>query len=100
MFLYFKCCIIGLCVLNCLIVWVLLEELGELLMSVSLIMFGSGELLNDFYEMCQVLEYQVDLIVDGGYGGGEVFIVISLIDIDFEVICVGCGDLVLFMQLV
>lgn len=57
---------IGLRVPNCPIARALLEELGEPLMSVSLIMPGSGEPLNDPYEMRQVLEHQVDLIVDGG----------------------------------
>ncbi len=57
---------IGLRVPNCPIARALLEELGEPLMSVSLIMPGRGEPLNDPYEMRQVLEHQVDLIVDGG----------------------------------
>lgn len=89
---------IGLRVPNCPIARALLEELGEPLMSVSLIMPGSGEPLNDPYEMRQVLEHQVDLIVDGGYGGGEASTVISLTDTDPEVIRVGCGDPAPFMQ--
>ena len=89
---------IGLRVPNCPIARALLEELGEPLMSVSLIMPGSGEPLNDPYEMRQVLEHQVDLNVDGGYGGGEASTVISLTDTDPEVIRVGCGDPAPFMQ--
>lgn len=89
---------IGLRVPNCPIARALLEELGEPLMSVSLIMPGSGEPPNDPCEMRQVLEHQVDLIVDGGYGGGEASTVISLTDTDPEVIRVGCGDPAPFMQ--
>ncbi|MGV8248368.1 Sua5/YciO/YrdC/YwlC family protein, partial [Pseudomonas aeruginosa] len=49
---------------NCRIARALLEDLGEPLMSVSLIMPGRVEPLNDPYEMRQVLEHHVDLIVD------------------------------------
>ena len=70
----------------------LLEELGEPLMSVSLIMPGDSEPLSDPYEMRQLLEKHVDLIIDGGFGGTEASTVINLADGDPQVIRVGCGD--------
>ncbi|GAB6389875.1 L-threonylcarbamoyladenylate synthase [Stutzerimonas marianensis] len=70
----------------------LLAELGEPLMSVSLIMPGDTEPMSDPYEIRDALERQVDLIIDGGYGGVEASTVISLVDGDPEVVRVGCGD--------
>lgn len=70
----------------------LLEELGEPLMSVSLIMPGDDLPLSDPYEMRQLLEHQVDLIIDGGFGGLEASTVISLTDAVPVVLRVGCGD--------
>ncbi|MCJ7957732.1 MAG: L-threonylcarbamoyladenylate synthase [Pseudomonas sp.] len=70
----------------------LLAELGEPLMSVSLIMPGDTEALSDPYEMRQLLEHQVDLIIDGGFGSTESSTVINLADGEPEVIRVGCGD--------
>ncbi|MCU1716518.1 L-threonylcarbamoyladenylate synthase [Pseudomonas sp. 5P_3.1_Bac2] len=70
----------------------LLAELGEPLMSVSLIMPGETEALNDPYEMRQLLEHQVDLIIDGGFGNLHASTVISLADGEPELIRLGCGD--------
>jgi tRNA threonylcarbamoyl adenosine modification protein (Sua5/YciO/YrdC/YwlC family) len=70
----------------------LLAELGEPLMSVSLIMPGATEPLSDPYEMRQLLEHHVDLIIDGGLGGLEASTVISLVDSEPQVVRVGCGD--------
>ena len=75
----------------------LLAELGEPLMSVSLIMPGDTEALSDPYEMRQLLEHQVDLIIDGGFGSTESSTVINLADGEPEVIRVGCGDPAPFM---
>lgn len=83
---------IGLRVPGCPIALALLEELGEPLMSVSLILPGQTEPLNDPYEMRDLLEHLVDLIIDGGYGGGEASTVIALTDEDPVVVRVGCGD--------
>lgn len=83
---------IGLRVPSCPIALALLEELGEPLMSVSLILPGQTEPLNDPYEMRDLLEHQVDLVIDGGYGGGEASTVIALTDEDPVVVRVGCGD--------
>lgn len=70
----------------------LLEQLGEPLMSVTLIMPGESMPMSDPYEMRQLLEHQVDLIIDGGFGGVEASTVINLADDEPEVIRVGCGD--------
>ncbi|MCP1647478.1 L-threonylcarbamoyladenylate synthase [Pseudomonas sp. GD04087] len=83
---------IGLRVPACPIALALLEELGEPLMSVSLILPGETEPLNDPYEMRDQLEHVVDLIIDGGFGGGEASTVIALTDEDPVVVRVGCGD--------
>ncbi|MBD9677291.1 threonylcarbamoyl-AMP synthase [Pseudomonas sp. PDM18] len=83
---------IGLRVPACPIALALLEELGEPLMSVSLILPGETEPLNDPYEMRDSLEHLVDLIIDGGFGGGEASTVIALTDEDPVVVRVGCGD--------
>ena len=70
----------------------LLEQLGEPLMSVSLIMPGDTVPLSDPYEMRQILEHQVDLIIDGGIGGISASTVINLSEGEPQVIRVGCGD--------
>ncbi|TLX58203.1 threonylcarbamoyl-AMP synthase [Stutzerimonas nosocomialis] len=76
----------------------LLAELGEPLMSVSLIMPGESLPMSDPYEMRQLLEHQVDLIIDGGYGGLEASTVINLADGEPEVVRVGCGDPQAFVE--
>ncbi len=75
----------------------LLEELGEPLMSVSLIMPGETLPMTDPYEMRQLLEHQVDLIIDGGFGGVSASTVINLAEGEPQVVRVGCGDPAPFM---
>ena len=70
----------------------LLAELGEPLMSVSLIMPGDEHPLSDPYEIRDRLEKLVDLIIDGGYGSLEPSTVVSLLGGEPEVIREGCGD--------
>ena len=70
----------------------LLEQLHDPLMSVSLILPGQELPLSDPYEMRQLLEHQVDLIIDGGFGGLEASTVINLSGDEPEIIRVGCGD--------
>lgn len=70
----------------------LLAELGEPLMSVTLILPGDQEALNDPYEIRERLEKLVDLIIDGGYGGLEPSTVVSLVDGEPQVLREGCGD--------
>ena len=70
----------------------LLAELGEPLMSVSLIMPGDAQPMSDPYEIRDRLDKLVDLIIDGGYGSIEASTVISLVGGEPEVIREGCGD--------
>ncbi len=70
----------------------LLAELGEPLMSASLILPGESLPMSDPYEMRQALEHQVDLIIDGGHGGLEASTVINLAEGEPQVVRVGCGD--------
>ena len=70
----------------------LLAELGEPLMSVSLILPGDEHPMSDPYEIRDRVEKLVDLIIDGGYGSLEASTVISLVGGEPEVLRVGCGD--------
>lgn len=70
----------------------LLAELGEPLMSASLIMPGETLPMSDPYDMRQSLEHDVDLVIDGGYGGLEASTVINLAEGEVSVVRVGCGD--------
>lgn len=58
----------------------LLGELGEPLMSVSLIMPGDELPLIDPWDIRDTLEHQVDLVIDGGFCGMEATSVIDLSD--------------------
>ncbi|MBH3427834.1 L-threonylcarbamoyladenylate synthase [Pseudomonas alkylphenolica] len=75
----------------------LLKELGEPLMSVSLILPGDEEPMTDPYEIRERLEKHVDLIIDGGYGDLKASTIIDLSGDEPEVIRVGCGDPTPFM---
>ena len=88
---------IGMRVLSNPIAQAILQELGEPMLSVSLILPGQTEAMNDPYEIRDALEKQVDLIIDGGFTGTEPSTVISLVDDQIEVIRVGCGDPAPFM---
>ena len=72
------------------VVQALLEELGEPLMSVSLILEGF-----EFYDIDDVrgaVDHQVDLIIDDGYCPPEPTTVINLSGDDIEIIRYGAGD--------
>ncbi|PKM42495.1 MAG: threonylcarbamoyl-AMP synthase [Gammaproteobacteria bacterium HGW-Gammaproteobacteria-1] len=70
----------------------LLAELGEPLMSTTLILPGDDLPQNDPYEFRGQLERQVDLIIDGGYGDLEPTTVIDLVDGVPTVVRQGKGD--------
>ncbi|AYC33570.1 threonylcarbamoyl-AMP synthase [Pseudomonas cavernae] len=78
----------------------LLTELGEPLISSSLILPGESLPMSAPHHMRQVLEHHVDLIIDGGFGGLEASTVIGLVNDEVEVIRVGCGDPAPFAELV
>lgn len=87
---------IGLRVPNNAICSALLSELGEPIMSSSLILPGQEDPLTDPLEMWDLLEKQVDLIIDGGFCGLQSTSVINLEDDQVEILREGCGDLTLF----
>jgi len=71
----------------------LLQELGEPLMSTTLILPGESNPEYDPYEIRQALESQVNLIIDGGYGGMEASTVVDLTDHVPVIIREGLGDI-------
>lgn len=70
----------------------LLEQLGEPLMSSSLILPGEEYPMTEPYDIREVLEHSVDLVIDGGYCGMEATTVVNLLDDVPAVIRVGAGD--------
>ncbi|GAB3287297.1 L-threonylcarbamoyladenylate synthase [Parahaliea aestuarii] len=70
----------------------LLADLGQPLMSVTLIMPGDEYPLIDPYDIRQSLEHQVDLVIDGGYCGMEPTTVVDLADEAPVVLRSGKGD--------
>ena len=74
----------------------LLEDLGETLMSVTLIMPGEDLPLIDPYDIRETLEHHVDLVIDGGYCGMEATTVVDLADDLPIVLRAGKGDVAPF----
>ncbi|MBU2965111.1 L-threonylcarbamoyladenylate synthase [Amphritea sp. 2_MG-2023] len=70
----------------------LMETLGEPIMSTSLIMPGEELPLIDPYEIRDLLQHEVDLVIDGGYCGMEATSVINLVDDVPVIIRRGAGD--------
>ncbi|SFF93435.1 L-threonylcarbamoyladenylate synthase [Neptunomonas qingdaonensis] len=83
---------IGLRIPDNKIVQALLEELDEPIMSTSLIMPGESEPLTDPYEIRDLLQHELDLVIDGGYCGMSATTVVSLMEDHPEVIRIGAGD--------
>jgi tRNA threonylcarbamoyl adenosine modification protein (Sua5/YciO/YrdC/YwlC family) len=69
---------IGLRIPDHKVVRALLSELGEPLLSTTLILPGDGEALGDAQEIRSRLEHQVDLIIDSGWCGTEPTTVVNL----------------------
>ena len=78
------------------IVHALLEELGEPIMSSTLILPGEDLPMNEPYEMREQLEHVVDLVIDGGHCGLEATSVIDFHDGTPVIIRKGCGDVSMF----
>ncbi|MCW8945443.1 MAG: L-threonylcarbamoyladenylate synthase [Sedimenticola sp.] len=74
----------------------LLAELGEPMMSSTLILPGEELPLTDPYDMRDILSHQVDLIIDGGYCGMEDSTVVDMEGDAPVVIRAGKGDTSLF----
>jgi tRNA threonylcarbamoyl adenosine modification protein (Sua5/YciO/YrdC/YwlC family) len=83
---------IGLRVLGNQIAADLLQELGEPMLSASLILPNEDAPLADPYYIRDVLENDLDLIIDGGFCGFQESTVVSLLDGVPEVIREGAGD--------
>ena len=71
----------------------LTAALGEPIMSTSLILPGEDMPLMDPYEMRELLQHQVDLVIDGGYCGMEATSVINLTDEVPEIVRAGAGNI-------
>ena len=74
----------------------LVQDLGEPLMSVTLIMPGDEYPLIDPYDIRDTLQHDVDLVIDGGYCGMEPTTVVDLADDAPMVLRVGKGDIAPF----
>ena len=74
----------------------LAEELNEPILSSTLILPGDELPLTDPYEMKDILEHQVDLIIDGGYCGMEPTTVVVMEEEEPWVAREGKGDASLF----
>jgi tRNA threonylcarbamoyl adenosine modification protein (Sua5/YciO/YrdC/YwlC family) len=83
---------VGLRVPDNAITQALLEDLGEPLMSVTLILPGDELPLIDPYDIRQELEHQVDLVIDGGYCGMEPTTVVDFADDVPMLLRAGKGD--------
>lgn len=70
----------------------LMRELGEPLMTSSLILPGETVPLTDPYDIRETLEHQLELVIDGGYCGMEPTTVVDLTGEEPVVTRVGCGD--------
>lgn len=70
----------------------LLAELGEPMMSTTLLMPGDEFPLNEGYEISQAVKSDVDLVIDGGACGLEETSVISLEGDAVEILREGKGD--------
>ena len=74
----------------------LLEELGEPLMSSTLILPGADMPETDAHDIRERLEHDVDLVIDGGSCGVEPTTVVELVDGVPEVVREGCGSVEVF----
>jgi len=74
------------------IVQAMLRELGQPIMSSTLIPPGAHEALDDAKKIREMFEHSVDLVIDGGFCGIEPTTVISLIEEVPEVLRYGKGS--------
>ena len=82
---------VGLRVPNSPIAQALLQELGEPMMSVTLIMPGDEYPLTDPYDIRQIMEPHIDVFIDGGYCGLEPSTVVDMTGAAPEIIRQGMG---------
>lgn len=74
----------------------LMRALGEPIMSTSLILPGETEPLTDPYEIRDLLQHEVDLVIDGGYCGMAATTVINLVEDSPEIMREGAGAILNF----
>lgn len=86
---------IGLRVPDNVIALALLEELGEPMLSCTLMLPEEAEPLTDPYDIRDRIQNQVDLIIDGGWCGFEPSTVIDMTD-GIELVRQGKGDAAIF----
>lgn len=70
----------------------LMAELGEPLMSSTLLLPGGEFPLTDPYEIRETLEHDLELVIDGGYCGLEPSTVVDLTSDTPKIIRQGCGE--------
>lgn len=92
-----KRCTIGVRIPDHPIALALLEELGEPLISSTLILPNEEFALNDPEQIRDLLQYQIDLVVDGGAVGLDSTTVIDLTKDTPVVVRVGKGDISPFL---
>jgi tRNA threonylcarbamoyl adenosine modification protein (Sua5/YciO/YrdC/YwlC family) len=83
---------IGLRVPDNAVAQALIAEIGQPLMSTSLILPGDPEPLTDIYDIQDRMEHLVDLIIDSGSCGNEATTVIDLAEGAAQVLRTGKGD--------
>jgi len=88
---------IGIRIPNNKIVSALLNELGEPIMSSSLILPNEEIPMSDPYDIRDTLRHQLDLVIDGGYCGIEPTTVVKMDGNIVEVLRVGAGDATAFL---
>jgi tRNA threonylcarbamoyl adenosine modification protein (Sua5/YciO/YrdC/YwlC family) len=74
----------------------LLDELGEPLMSSTLILPGKDMPETDANDIRERLEHEVDLVIDGDHCGVEPTTVVDLVDGVARVLRQGCGSVAVF----
>ena len=87
---------IGIRVPECAIVNALLAELDAPIMSTTLQLPADKLPMTDAYDIRQLLESQLDLVIDGGYRDGDPTTVVSLLNETPEILREGKGDIRLF----
>lgn len=78
------------------VVSALLEQLNEPILSMTLILPGESEPMNDAHEIRARLEHRVDLVIDAGACPASLTTVIDLTADDPVVVRIGSGDLAPF----
>lgn len=89
---------IGLRVLANPIAQALLAELGEAMISTSLILPGDDAPQSDPEDIRDRLQHDLDLVIDGGFCGLEESSIVSLLDEVPEILREGAGDVSPFQQ--